>query len=228
MPSRPKYTMRERHNIPELQVLKQAQHIIRQRRGNECKYNIVCEMHFLTRPKHAALRSGQPSQWHLWLAHAETNAKNRMQTSTKLAQIPSSESIFVPSGPFPEDRKGWIGRQAQAGAASHRPRSRSVDVCADAGNWCSLERHKVAMARKEEAVLRTFFAFRAGRAKVPYIDCIRGTCNGHPRETGCCRSENVRRSTHIRDPPQNRGITMKALYQVKAREMQAPVSLQLI
>jgi hypothetical protein len=61
MISRPKYTMRESHNILELQVLKQAQCIIRQRRGNECNYNIVRRMvrphyplwigqHFLTKP----------------------------------------------------------------------------------------------------------------------------------------------------------------------------------
>lgn len=124
-----------------------------------------------------ALRSGQPSQWHLWLAHAETNAKNRMQTSTKLAQIPSSESIFVPSGPFPEDRKGWIGRQAQAGAASHRPRSRSVDVCADAGNWCSLERHKVAMVRRCKLLLSSVTETRSPHRR-SIVAVLGQDCNG--------------------------------------------------
>jgi hypothetical protein len=83
---------------------------------------------------------------------------------------------------------------------------------------------------RESCLHNVSLLFKAGRAKVPYINCIRkARATVIFEKLVIAEVENIRRSTHVRDPPENRRVTpSNALYQIIAREMQAPVPLLFI
>src|ERR1700693_4041165 len=97
--------MREISETLELQVLKQAMEIIRQRRGNECHNDVVCgkvcpyncyDIDRNSSDESSAFRSELPSKPGLRPVHARTQGKDKMQSSSHKVRAPSSASSLVP------------------------------------------------------------------------------------------------------------------------------------